>query len=195
MAARRGSNDAGARASRNGEKRDGAKPAGAKRDGAKREAGKRDGAKREAGKRDGGKRDGAKETVKRVGGARNEFGTRVARRIDCSRCGRSDHIAYVPKDRAKALCRDCAVEVLRMYEVGVKARVSTRVVPCNLCGTPFDLPANVEDDGDLLCRSCLRGFTAWQGSVDVPFDERSRAHAEPRRSGTLIRRRKDDAGG
>ncbi len=161
---------------------------GAKREGAGPGGGKRGGGKGPGGKGPGGKGDG----VKRVGGARNEFGTRVARRIDCSRCGRSDHIAYVPKQREKALCRDCAIEVLRMYEHGVKARVATRVVPCNLCGTPFDLPETVEDDGDLLCGSCLRGFTAWQGSVDVPFDERTRAHAEPRRSGTLIRRRKDE---
>lgn len=145
------------------------------------------------GKRGGARGKGpAKDGVKRVGGARNEFGTRVARRIDCSRCGRSDHIAYVPKDRAKALCRDCAAEVLRLYEHGVKAKAAMRRVSCNLCGTPFDLPATVEDDGDLLCGSCLRGFTAWQGSVDVPFEERSRAQAEPRRSGTLIRRRKEE---
>lgn len=136
-----------------------------------------------------------KNGVKRVGGARNEFGTRVARRIDCSRCGRSDHIAYVPKDRAKAMCRDCAAEVLRLYEHGVKARAEMRHVSCNLCGTPFDLPVTVEDDGDLLCGSCLRGFTAWQGSVDVPFEERTKAQAESRRAGTLIRRRKDETEG
>lgn len=140
---------------------------------------------------DGVKRDG----VKRVGGVRNEFGTRIARRIDCSRCGRSDHVQYAPKNREKALCRECAAEVLRLYEHGVKARADVRVVPCNLCGTPFDLPVTVEDDGDLLCRSCLRGFTSWQGSLDTPFEERSQVQAESRRSGTLIRRRKDESDG
>lgn len=134
------------------------------------------------------------DAVKRVGGARNEFGTRIARRIDCSRCGKSDHVAYVPKDRARALCRGCATEVLDLYEVGVRARAAVREVDCNLCGIRFGLPANVEDDGDLLCPSCLRGFTAWQGSVDVPFEERAALKTETRRAGTALRRRQSPPG-
>lgn len=133
------------------------------------------------------------EPVKRVGGRRSEFGTRVARRVDCARCGRSDHIAYVPKDRSRALCRECAGEVLRAYEHGVKARAPMRDASCNLCGAPFSLPVTVIDDGDLLCPSCLRGWTSWQGSLETPFEEREGARTESRRAGTLLRRRGKDS--
>jgi CxxC-x17-CxxC domain-containing protein len=124
-----------------------------------------------------------------MGGPRNEFGTRIARRIECTRCGTEDHVPFVPRDRERALCRGCAAEVLRMYEVGVKVRVDTRSVCCNLCGTPFDLPTTAPDDGDPLCKSCLLGFTTWQGSCDTPFEERTARVVEARRAGTLLRRK------
>jgi hypothetical protein len=127
--------------------------------------------------------------VTRVGGKRNEFGTRVARRVDCARCGRSDHVAYIPKEMGRALCRGCAAEVLSAYEHGVKAQVPMRDANCNLCGIPFTLPAAVEDDGDLLCPNCLKGWTTWQGSVDTPHQERTQTQLENRRSGTKLRRR------
>lgn len=127
---------------------------------------------------------------KYVGGPRNEHGTRIARRVTCARCGTSDHVPYVPKDPARALCRTCAAEVLKTYEAGVKVRMPTRTVACNLCGTPFQLPITAEDDGDPLCPSCLKGFTTWQGSVDVPFEVRSDVVVEERLSGALVRKRK-----
>src|SRR5688572_22889437 len=54
--------------------------------------------------------------AKFVGGPRNEHGTRIARRITCSRCGKSDHVPFVPKDAKRALCRDCAAEMLKTFE-------------------------------------------------------------------------------
>lgn len=127
--------------------------------------------------------------VKRIGGVRSEFGTRIARRVDCARCGRSDHVPYVPRDRERALCRDCAAEVLRAYEHGVKARVPMRSANCNLCGTPFELPVTAYDDGDLLCPSCLKGWTTWQGSLETPYPERTATEVEKHRAGTRLRRR------
>jgi hypothetical protein len=128
--------------------------------------------------------------AKFVGGPRNEFGTRVAKRVTCARCNKTDFVPYVPKDPAKALCRACAAEVLKTYEAGVRVRMPTRPAVCNLCGAPFDLPITAEDDGDPLCPSCLRGFTTWQGSVDTPYDVRSATVTEPSIGGTLVRRRK-----
>jgi CxxC-x17-CxxC domain-containing protein len=128
--------------------------------------------------------------AKFVGGPRNEHGTRIARRIKCSRCGKSDHVPFVPKDAARALCRDCAAEMLKTFEVGVKVRMPTKPAVCNLCGAPFDLPITAEDDGDPLCSNCLKGFTTWQGSVDKPFEERSQTVTEPSLGGTLVRKRK-----
>lgn len=134
----------------------------------------------------------ASPLARRVGGARNEFGTRISRRITCTRCGKEDHVPFVPKDASRALCRDCAAEVIRTYEEGVRVRTPTKPAKCNLCGTPFDLPITAEDDGDPLCKNCLQGFTTWRGSLDTPFAERERQVLEPRRAGTMLRKRHDD---
>ena len=107
-----------------------------------------------------------------VGGARNEHGTRVARRVACGRCGSDDHVPYVPKDQSRALCRACAAEVLKAFEIGTKVPTEMRDERCNLCGVPFQIPKFVKDDGDPLCQSCLRGFTTWSGSIDTPWQER-----------------------
>lgn len=136
-----------------------------------------------------GGRDDDGPTRKPVGGVRNEHGTRISRRVECSRCGKTDHVPWGRRDRKGALCRACASELLNLYEVGTKKRVETRPADCNLCGVPFELPVNVEDDGDLLCPNCLRGFMAWQGDLDVPWEERSQQRSEARPSGTLLRRR------
>ena len=126
-----------------------------------------------------------------VGGARNEHGTRVAKRVECGRCGKSDHVPYVPKDHSKALCRDCAAQVLRAYEVGTRAPQETRPETCNLCGVPFRMPLNVPDDGDPLCPNCLRGFTTWSGTIDTPFEERQKQVMETRAvPGVVVRKTK-----
>lgn len=133
---------------------------------------------------------GEPDGPKFVGGPRNEHGTRIARRVTCARCGTSDHVPFVPKDPALALCRNCAMEVLKTYDAGVKVRMPTRMTKCNLCGIPFALPITAEDDGDPLCPSCLKGFTSWQGSIDTPFEVRGDVVVEERLSGALVRKRK-----
>jgi hypothetical protein len=130
-----------------------------------------------------------------VGGARNEHGTRVARRVVCGRCGVEDHVPYVPRDESRALCRGCAALVLRAYEVGTKAPTDTRPETCNLCGSPFRIPLAVPDDGDPLCPNCLRGFTTWSGSIDTPWTERQGRTLEARGSGVVVRRRSTRDGG
>ena len=125
-----------------------------------------------------------------VGGARNEHGTRVARRVACGRCGSTDHVPYVPKDQTKALCRACAAEVLNAFEVGTKAPTEMRDEKCNLCGVPFQIPTFVKDDGDPLCQSCLRGFTTWSGSIDTPWQERQGRVLETRGNPSLVVRKK-----
>jgi len=129
-----------------------------------------------------------------VGGERNEHGTRISRRVECSRCGKVDHVPWGKRDRKGALCRSCAAETLKAFEIGTKKKVETRPVTCNLCGKPFDLPKNVEDDGDLLCVTCLRGFFAWQGDVDSSWEDRAKLRSESRPSGTLLRRRNRNSG-
>jgi hypothetical protein len=130
-----------------------------------------------------------------VGGARNEHGTRVARRVVCARCGTEDHVPYAPKDAAKAMCRACAALVLRAYEVGTRAPVDTRAETCNLCGSPFRIPLSVVDDGDPLCPNCLRGFMTWSGSIDTPFVERQGRVIETRGVGVVVRKKATRDGG
>jgi hypothetical protein len=109
----------------------------------------------------------------RVGGARNAFGTRITKRVACARCGQADHVAFVPKDANRALCRTCAVEVLKAYEVGVQTPTPMQDLSCSLCHRAFQLPAKVENTGELLCRDCLRGFAVWQGPIGQAAEERS----------------------
>lgn len=125
-----------------------------------------------------------------IGGPRNEFGTRVARRVTCSRCGKDDHVPYAPRNLSRALCRTCAAEVLNTWEVGTRAKVETRPAVCSLCKKPFALPVKVELTDEILCPDCLRGFATWTGGIDTPWDKRQDAVVEQRVGGTLVRRRK-----
>jgi hypothetical protein len=138
-------------------------------------------------------RDLSDVRVTRVGGDRNAFGTRISRRVACIRCGAVDHVAYVPKNLSRALCRNCAAETLKAYELGVRVPTAMRDEKCNLCGTPFQMPQSVKDDGDPLCSNCLRGFCTWSGNVDVPYEDRAKMVTETRGKRLLARRPKDDA--
>lgn len=129
----------------------------------------------------------------RVGGARNEHGTRVARRVVCTRCGAHDHVQWVEQDNSTALCKVCAEEMLGVLELGRKEKQKTRDEICNLCGVPFAMPDHVEDDGDPLCGNCLRGFMAWQGTIDRTFEERQREVSTSVRPGLRVRRREGGA--
>jgi hypothetical protein len=128
---------------------------------------------------------------RQVGGARNEHGTRIARRIACTRCGKVDHIARPPRDLTRALCRACATEVLMVFEETARLRPTMKDARCILCDTPFQLPAHIAVD-DALCPDCLRGFSSWQGALETDFEERR--EAEPRRTGVRLRRPKAEGG-
>ncbi len=129
----------------------------------------------------------------RVGGARNEHGTRVARRVVCTRCGAHDHVQWVEQDNSTALCKVCAEELLGVLELGRREKQKTRDEICNLCGIPFAMPDHVEDDGDPLCGNCLRGFMAWQGTIDRTFKERQLEVSSSVRPGLRVRRRDPSA--
>lgn len=125
-----------------------------------------------------------------IGGPKNQFGTRVARRITCSQCGNVDHVPHAPRNLERALCRACAAEVLKTYEMGTRAPVATRPAVCSLCKKPFALPVKVELTDEILCPDCLRGFATWTGGIDTAWDQRHDVVVEARVSGTLVRRRK-----
>lgn len=125
-----------------------------------------------------------------VGGPKNQFGTRVARRITCSRCGEVDHVPHAPRDLSRALCRSCAREVLKTYEAGTRVPVPMQPAVCSLCKKPFALPAKVELTDEILCPDCLRGFATWTGGIDSAWESRQDVVLEQRVGGTLVRRRK-----
>ncbi|MCP4502346.1 MAG: hypothetical protein GY822_20515 [Deltaproteobacteria bacterium] len=133
--------------------------------------------------------EGNFEAPTRVGGERNDHGTRVARRVICNRCQAVDHVSYLDKDKDFALCRTCAEEMMNVFEVGRKKRMATREVDCNLCGVPFGLPVTAEDDGDPLCDNCLKEWMGWQGSLDMTYDERNENALEKTRPGIALRRK------
>ena len=47
---------------------------------------------------------------------RTEFGTRVARRITCTACGKSDTIDFVPQAGGAIVCRQCAYEKYNVHD-------------------------------------------------------------------------------
>lgn len=148
---------------------------------------------RRRGRRDdqrGGKKGEEATAPAFIGGPKNQFGTRVARRITCSRCGNVDHVPHAPRDISRALCRACAAEVLKTYEVGTRAPVETQPAVCSLCKKPFILPARVELTDEILCPDCLRGFATWAGAIDASWESRQDVVVEQRVGGTLVRRRK-----
>jgi len=102
------------------------------------------------------------KTIQKV---RTVHGTRVARRITCSACGKSDTIDFAPKDPNTALCRKCAFErygVLDPDDVALR----TLTTKCGVCKQQFELtidPKRGPDPGIATCNDCKAGFETKQG--------------------------------
>jgi CxxC-x17-CxxC domain-containing protein len=132
----------------------------------------------------------ARKRAKTVGAARQEFGTRTSRRIDCTRCGKSDHVPFVPRNRENVLCRACAEEVVNVYEVGVQLPRAMRDATCAVCQVTFQISEKVPEDAEVLCRECLRGNATWQGGLHQDPSERGDGQSESLPSGLRLRKRK-----
>ena len=130
--------------------------------------------------------DAQEREPKFVGGARNEFGTRTLRRIECNRCKKSDMVAYMPKERSRALCNACAKELLDIYEVGAQLPKEMVDRACDQCARIFPLNKKIDEEV-VFCPDCFRGFATWQGDKDL--DPNARSRGESRKSGTLLRRK------
>jgi len=128
------------------------------------------------------------ESVKRVGGAKNQHDTRICQRIECSKCGNLDYISVGPAKGKALYCKACAAKILNTYEIGRRIDRETTEVPCSQCAELFHINSEFADKPDLLCPSCLNGFESWKGSLQNR-DSRQNQTIELRSSGVLLRKR------
>ena len=120
-----------------------------------------------------------KREVKTVRQVKTKFGTRVAHRITCPRCGVIDRVAFVPRDPEQTLCRKCAAEELDIDDPNSGIRVE-RDMTCSQCGR---VEKTIFFDKDpYICRDCLKGIWSMQG------DKNKRAEVAGRRSVLKVRR-------
>lgn len=130
--------------------------------------------------------------TKKAGGERNIHGTRVRRRIECSKCGAEDYVSVNPANkRLVVMCRSCAQKELGTYEMGVQPPEKTRTYECDQCKVRFELPARVfiYKGETVLCPDCIKGFDVWRGSKDISPQERQSMQLQRRKAGTMLRKR------
>src|SRR4051812_30117285 len=100
---------------------------------------------------------------------RSPHGTRVMKTITCSRCGKQDTIAFVPKKGEQTiLCRACAEETLGVVEESSQ-RTEDKIEVCESCGKRFpsrplkerfvsdkqkELQSLMSQDKRTLCTEC-----------------------------------------
>jgi len=121
------------------------------------------------------------------GGARTEFGTRVAKAITCVRCGKQDYLAFKPKDPDKVMCKDCTLEVVGLNEHGDPVQDPLMEIVCQQCGKESRIPRRKppkpgeEDVEPILCSDCFMGIETRQGNKSVT--------GERRKSGVILKRK------
>jgi|GEM_PF-2608780 len=73
---------------------------------------------------------------------RSEFGTRVAKRITCSHCGKSEHVSFIPHENKPIYCRACAELELGVVDdsLGEKQEILTTCPGCKQVFSTFLLP-------------------------------------------------------
>ncbi len=124
-----------------------------------------------------------------VGGARNAHGTRISRKVTCTKCGVEDFITSRPSKTNGALCRSCAQTEIGAIEMGKKAPRVMAQHTCSNCKCHFALPARIKLEKDSLCPACLKGHDIWRGSADMTVEERDSLSFETRKSGVMLRRK------
>lgn len=101
-----------------------------------------------------------------VGNARNEFGTRLCQRVECTKCGQIDYVSVRVNQNQDKFCRSCAEKVLLAFEQGRKIDEKMLTVTCEQCCIKFQASQVLVNKKDcLLCIDCLRGFDVWRGKA------------------------------
>src|SRR5262245_17817481 len=91
---------------------------------------------------------------------RSEHGTRVARSIVCRNCGAKDRIDFAPREPDRALCRQCAAELLGVEDKEASI-VAKRKLTCTECGKVEE--SSWEENETFKCKDCLAGIHTQQG--------------------------------
>jgi len=126
-----------------------------------------------------------------VGGERNGHGTRISRKVVCTKCQKVDYVAVSRSKKGESLfCRDCAKSVMSAYEKGTKIKPQMEAVVCTQCSKPFEYPRFAPRDGPILCSDCHKGFEVWRGSLLAPVHDREMESLARRPAGTLLRSNK-----
>jgi CxxC-x17-CxxC domain-containing protein len=94
---------------------------------------------------------------------RTEHGTRVARAVVCSACGKRDTIHFAPKDPAKVLCRRCAADLLGVGDPDTEVG-SLHPFTCASCGRSGMTQKRIPVAQEFLCKDCLLGIESKQGT-------------------------------
>lgn len=114
------------------------------------------------------------QNPKIVGAPRNEHGTRLSQRVECSKCNKTDYVP-VKLDKAKAaFCRECAEKLLFAYDQG--RHIAQREISCRCaqCHRDFAMAEDIaQKKQEPLCPDCYRGFDVWRGKAAVSKNSRS----------------------
>jgi hypothetical protein len=111
---------------------------------------------------------------------RTAHGTRVARRIVCSKCGASDTLDFAPKDPSAVLCRKCAFDQHGVVDPDDPS-VRMRRVTCTECKKSFEAAIDPERSDPIVCSDCRAGIVSQQ---------RDRARGAQRLSARVVRARR-----
>lgn len=98
-----------------------------------------------------GNDDGPVEVAK----VRTAHGTRVARAIVCTACGKKDTVHFAPRDMERVLCRRCAAEVLGVgdRDAGIRPEKAMTCTECSRIEMAY-----WRGDDPFLCKDCRQGI-------------------------------------
>lgn len=125
--------------------------------------------------------------------SRNQFGTRLASRVNCEKCGKVDYVTVRVASSKQQFCRDCAEKILYTFDQGrIIAEKQTDCV-CTKCQRHFLATlALTKKKEQLLCLDCLRGFDVWRGKASVLRKENNHSILTKIGSRTTFRKNIDD---
>lgn len=132
--------------------------------------------------RDSSDRRKSDEQPKAMRKVRTAHGTRVARAIVCSACGKDDTVPFSPRKSTQVLCRRCAAEYLGVPDEESGIRIE-RVLTCTECGKE-ERTSYVGDD-PFQCKDCLLGI--WTKQQD-----RTKSAERLGTKGRVLRVRRED---
>jgi len=145
------------------------------------------------------------EKIKRVGGDKNAHGTRVLRKVKCSKCSKLDFISFVPGRGKEAFCKSCAETLCNALEVGQAEKIKFVKKNCPNCAQPYEIESEKlayieeqkkrvrlkrpdEEDKPMLCPNCYMGFELWSGKKDSNQNLPSSLGLSKRKSGAILRK-------